>query len=69
MAKSIFAVLSIAALLVFPLGCGQQEPSTPTTLEEEVVAPEGSEAMPAEGTEMEPMEGSEAKPTEGSPAE
>ena len=66
MSKSIFAALVIAVLVAFPIGCGQQETSTPTAPQEEVAAPEGSEAMPMEGSEMKPMEGSETKPMEGS---
>jgi len=66
MDKSIFAALVIAVLVAFPIGCGQQETSTPTAPQEEVAAPEGSEAMPMEGSEMKPMEGTEAMPMEGS---
>jgi len=68
MDKSIFAALVIAVLVAFPIGCGQQEASTPTAPQEEVVAPEGTEAKPMEGTEAMPMEGTEAKPMEGTEA-
>ena len=60
MGRTIFGLLIVALIALFPLACGEKTSSTPPAGEEAITAPAGSE-MKMEGSEMK-MEGSEAKP-------